>query len=92
MAYATIERHGGSIDVETSPGKGTEFRLWFPTARDTIRTNNIVESAMTEGGETIHVVDDEPHLLELMETSLSHSGYPDSNGFQRSRGTAEDHS
>ncbi len=76
MAYATIERHGGSIDVETSPGKGTEFRLWFPPAKNKIRTTDIVESAMAEGGETILVVDDEPHLLELMETSLSHSGYP----------------
>ena len=28
--YAIVERSGGSIDVKSSPGKGTEFRILFP--------------------------------------------------------------
>ena len=30
MVYATVQRHGGSVKLETAPGKGTTFRLWFP--------------------------------------------------------------
>jgi signal transduction histidine kinase len=30
MVYATVQRHGGSVTLETAVGKGTKFRLWFP--------------------------------------------------------------
>jgi signal transduction histidine kinase len=29
MVYACMQRHGGSVSVETEVGKGTTFRLWF---------------------------------------------------------------
>ena len=30
MVYAFVQRHRGTITVETKPGEGTRFRLWFP--------------------------------------------------------------
>jgi len=30
MVYATMQRHGGTVTVDTKPGKGTAFRLTFP--------------------------------------------------------------
>ena len=30
MVYATVQRHGGRITVDTELGRGTSFRLWFP--------------------------------------------------------------
>jgi signal transduction histidine kinase len=30
MVYATMQRHGGSVSVDTAPGKGTRFRFHFP--------------------------------------------------------------
>jgi signal transduction histidine kinase len=30
MVYATMQRHGGNVSVNTEPGKGTTFRLSFP--------------------------------------------------------------
>lgn len=32
MVYACMQRHGGAATLETSPGKGTRFTLWFPGA------------------------------------------------------------
>jgi signal transduction histidine kinase len=33
--YATMQRHGGTIGLDTAPGKGTRFRLWFPAPSPT---------------------------------------------------------
>jgi signal transduction histidine kinase len=30
MVYACMQRHGGNVSLETGPGKGTKFTLWFP--------------------------------------------------------------
>ncbi|MBX3185844.1 MAG: GAF domain-containing sensor histidine kinase [Labilithrix sp.] len=30
MVYATMQRHGGTITLDTAPGEGTRIRLWFP--------------------------------------------------------------
>ena len=30
MVYGTVQRHGGSITLDTAVGRGTRFRLWFP--------------------------------------------------------------
>jgi CheY-like chemotaxis protein len=40
-----------------------------------VKSSKVVEWETSEGRETILVVDDEPHLLELIEISLSHLGY-----------------
>jgi PAS domain S-box-containing protein len=32
MVYTTVQAHGGSVDVESTPGKGTKFRIFLPAA------------------------------------------------------------
>jgi signal transduction histidine kinase len=33
MVYACMQRHGGSVKLETALGKGTTFTLIFPSPR-----------------------------------------------------------
>ena len=30
IVYALTQRHGGRLDIESEPGQGARFRLWFP--------------------------------------------------------------
>ncbi len=30
IVYAFTQRHGGHLDIESEPGQGARFRLWFP--------------------------------------------------------------
>lgn len=34
IARALIGRHGGYLEVESAPGRGSTFRVWLPTQRD----------------------------------------------------------
>jgi signal transduction histidine kinase len=32
IVYAFTQRHGGRLDIDSEPGKGARFRMWFPAA------------------------------------------------------------
>lgn len=32
IVYAFTQRHGGRLDIESEPGHGARFRMWFPSA------------------------------------------------------------
>ncbi len=69
MVYGTVERHGGSIYLESEPGKGTILRLSFPVAEgepEEVSAPARAPAPSTSG--RVLVIDDEeeiPHLLEL---------------------------
>jgi len=49
-----VHEHGGRIELESKPGKGTEFRLWFPRARNRTRSGSGSRSGGRSGNETTH--------------------------------------
>ena len=71
-----IRSHEGRITVESSPGRGTTFRVFFPAgpvaaAREATRA----EAATKRGTGTILVVEDEAPLRLLSEAMLESLGY-----------------
>jgi len=75
--YGTVRQHGGVITVDSVPGRGTTFRVYFPCAE-------VAASAATEAGqpavakrgnETIIVVEDNSLVRELTVQMLQILGY-----------------
>jgi PAS domain S-box-containing protein len=71
-----MESHDGVILVDSQPGKGTTFRLYFPEHAGSI-TPAAAENGPTPrgSGERILVVDDEDLLARLCEEALTTLGY-----------------
>ncbi|MDP6086387.1 MAG: PAS domain S-box protein [Nitrospinota bacterium] len=69
MVYGIVERHGGSLEIESPPGEGTILRLTFPVAvGESKEASTSVPAAAPSVSGRVLVIDDEeeiPHLLEL---------------------------
>jgi len=75
MTYGVIQRHGGAVDVESEPGRGTTFRIRLPVPTD---RRPPVGSAAPEAASRalrVLVVDDEPVLRRLVAEFLTGDGH-----------------
>ena len=73
--YGIIKSHHGYIEVESSKGKGTTFRIYLPASEKEIQ--KIVETTdeIVKGAETVLLVDDEDIILEVSCELLETIGY-----------------
>lgn len=74
-AYGTVKSHNGYIDVESQPGVGTTFTLYFPVNRKARSSDKDSPRAFVHGKGHILVVDDEVFLLDAVQEMLSWLGY-----------------
>lgn len=77
VVWNTVKDHGGFIEAESSPGKGTSFRLFFPTAPSPLPVDSRQSShVLWKGsGQTVLVVDDVKEQREIATSMLQHLGY-----------------
>ncbi len=75
VVYGIVKQAGGTIEVESAPGVGTEFIMKFPHSRDAGRNSSAQHQHVRGGKETILIVDDEPEMISLLQTALKELGY-----------------
>lgn len=76
--YGLIQQHNGWIDVSSSVGRGTTFRVFFPASRQSIAPGGATAKPIGDspgGTKTILLVEDESNVRQLASLVLERAGY-----------------
>lgn len=77
VVYSIVKQHNGWISVESAPGKGTTFRIYFPvmSRRREAAARHKEERGAQGSGEKILLVEDDQKVRDFTRTALSGHGY-----------------
>ncbi len=75
MVYGTVQRHGGSIDLQSAPGVGTRFVIRFPLHRPTLGNLLAPLATIEQPRRRILVVDDQAPYLKILRHYLTGDGH-----------------
>lgn len=75
-AYGIVRQHRGAIRFESSPGKGTAFRVFLPLSKsDRVHEHAPPVEAPAQVGGAVLLVEDDARVRELVAQVLEGNGY-----------------
>ena len=76
VVWGTVKDHLGYIDIDSSPGQGTVFSIYFPATHEKVPNTTFLKKKDLQGkGELILVVDDLASQQEIASQILELLGY-----------------
>ena len=78
VVHGVMQAHQGSVGVQSAPGQGSVFTLYFPLANgEPAAQHSASEPSVTPAGHGQHVmyVDDDEALVFLVQRALTRQGY-----------------
>ncbi len=75
MCYGIVKQHGGSLHIDSAPGKGTTVEVVLPICREAKPPAEAPARGATVGALRILVLDDEPMATKVMQKLLQRLGH-----------------
>lgn len=76
VVHGIVQAHGGTVEVESTPGVGTTVSMRFPVVERIVAPVVEVADPMPRGdGQRIYYVDDEPPIVTWSRLVLERMGY-----------------
>jgi len=75
IVHGIVKQAGAHLTVESSPGVGTTFRIFFPAFLERLREAKSDLLSIPVGHETLLLCEDEPSVRKLIASMLQSAGY-----------------
>jgi FixJ family two-component response regulator/signal transduction histidine kinase len=75
ISHTIAAAHGGRLSVQSTPGRGTTFRLELPSQSRSVAHSDLTVRQSPRITGTVYVIDDDPSMRRALERQLCGAGH-----------------